>query len=489
MTGEALEGRPQNELFMQDAPRQRSFLGRTIHAFLWLVSGILLALLGLISYVWYETHEFFPVIPLGVQTPVSVYVSQPGEVVPQEISYGAQPLLAQPNFYSATKKAFIDSKQMFITADLTTMTVEVYEDGVVTETVPIAAKGRVGSWWETPAGLYRIESKTPSHFSSIGKVYQPWSMAFQGNFFIHGWPHYEDGTPVSGSYSGGCIRLQNEDSKRVYDRVKVGTPILVYASAGESDAFQYTATPPAVTAQGYFVADITNGAILAARNEDVPADVGATAQVVTSLVAADYINLSKDILIDGSTLATTTYPRLKDRSSVSAYALLFPLLIEGSHESAEVLASELGHRRFTALMNTKADALGMHESVFASASGSTTGNLSTPDDLFHLLKHLYNDRRFVISISAEQPVSNAFPQTEFADFTNINRVEDILGSKGGFIRQNGKGKETGMHLFEVMVRRQKRIMGVVVTESQDAKRDIEVLQAYIERMYSLQTTR
>jgi hypothetical protein len=474
---------------MQDTPRQRSFLGRIIHAFLWLIFGVLLALLGLIGYVWHETHEFFPEIPLGVQSPVALYVSEKGNAPPREISYGPQPLLSQPNFYTATKQAFIDGKQTFIAANLTTMQIDVYEEGVSVLTVPIAAKGKIGSWWETPAGLYRIESKEPSHFSSIGKVYQPWSMAFQGNFFIHGWPHYEDGTPVSGAYSGGCVRLKDEDSKLVYDKVKVGTPVLVYVSEQKDDAFQYTATPPQVTAGGYFVADIKNGAILASLHEDIPVDVGGTAQVLTALVASDHINLSKTIELEGRTFATTSYPRLGDMLSVSAYALLFPLLIEGSHESANVLSDELGAKRFVSLMNAKADALGMHESVFASASGSTTGNLSTPDDLFHVLKHLYNDRRFVISISAEQPVANAFPQTEFADFTNINRVEDILGSKGGFIRQNGEGKETGMHLFEVMVRGQKRTMGVVVTESHDAKRDIEVLQAYIERVYSLQTTR
>jgi hypothetical protein len=453
----------------------------------WVVCGALLTLLGLIAYVWYETHEFFPLLPLGTQSQVTVYVSQGDETPPREISYGPQPLLAQPNFYAATKQAFIDSKQTFIAANLSAMQIDVYEEGIIVETVPIAAKGKIGSWWETPAGLYRIESKESSHFSSIGKVYQPWSMAFQGNFFIHGWPHYEDGTPVSGAYSGGCIRLKDEDSKRVYDRVKVGTPVLVYVSEKADDAFQYSATPPQVTASGYFVADIDNGVILTSLHEDTPAEVGEIAQVLTALVSADHINLSKTVAIDASTLATTTHPRLAEVPSASAYALLFPLLIEGSHESAGVLAKELGARRFTSLMNTKANALGMHESVFVDPEGSEPGNLSTPDDLFHLLRHLYNDRRFVVSIAAERPVANAFPQTEFSNFTNVNRVSEVAGSRGGFVRSASDGTETGMHVFEVTVRGQKRTIGVVVLGSDDAVRDMVSLKEYVSRTYSLST--
>jgi hypothetical protein len=472
---------------MPDMPPQRNWFGHAVHALVFILCGVLLTLASLIGYVWYETHEFLLEIPLGVQPPVSLYVRQGGEAPPREISYGAQPLLAQQNFYRATKQAFIDGKQTFIAANLTSMQIEVYEEGVVVDTVPIAAKGKIGSWWETPAGLYRIESKEPSHFSSIGKVYQPWSMAFQGNFFIHGWPHYEDGTPVSGAYSGGCIRLKDEDSKRVYDRVKVGTPVLVYVSGEKDDVFQYTATPPAVSAAGYFVADIDSGAILASVHEDTPQDVGGIAQVMTALVAADHINLSKTITLAGSALATTTPSRLAVKSDVLAYALLFPLLIEGSPEAADVLAREVGSRRFITLMNAKAAALGMHESAFTDPLGIERGNLSTPDDLFHLLKHVFNDRRFVAHIGAERPVANAFPQTEFSAFANINHIQELPGSQGGFVRTSDTGEETGMHIFEVAARGMKRNIGVVVVGSADAVRDIATLKAYVERTYSLST--
>ncbi|PIP46640.1 MAG: hypothetical protein COX15_00070, partial [Candidatus Colwellbacteria bacterium CG23_combo_of_CG06-09_8_20_14_all_42_19] len=82
-----------------------------------------------------------------------------------------------------------------------------YEKGVFVNEFAILSKGKEGSWWETPAGLYKVQSKEKEHFSSFGRVYQPWSMAFQGNFFIHGWPYYPGGRAVESTYSGGCIRL------------------------------------------------------------------------------------------------------------------------------------------------------------------------------------------------------------------------------------------------------------------------------------------
>src|SRR5882724_9446532 len=114
------------------------------------------------------------------------------------------------------KDDFISQKESFIEADLTAMQLSVYENGAVVKQVPILTKGRPGSWWETPAGLYQVQNKETNHFSSFGHVYMPWSMDFQGNFFIHGWPYEPDGTPVSSAYSGGCIRLATDDAEKLY---------------------------------------------------------------------------------------------------------------------------------------------------------------------------------------------------------------------------------------------------------------------------------
>ena len=132
-------------------------------------------------------------------TPTAEDVVTQAAVSPDKtvFSYGAQSALSNPDFFNKVKTQLIDEKVTFVEVDLSQMITRVYKEGVVTVDVPVKTKGREGSWWETPAGLYRIQTKEKSHYSSMGHVSQPWSMQFQGNFFIHGWPKYDNGTPVS----------------------------------------------------------------------------------------------------------------------------------------------------------------------------------------------------------------------------------------------------------------------------------------------------
>lgn len=108
--------------------------------------------------------------------------------------------------------------------DLDAMTLTIWKDGAP-ETFPVLSKGDPERTNETPRGEFEALYKAEKHFSSIGHVWMPFSIQFKGNFFIHGWPYYPDGRDVAKGYSGGCVRLSTEDAQRVYEFVKIGTPI------------------------------------------------------------------------------------------------------------------------------------------------------------------------------------------------------------------------------------------------------------------------
>ena len=118
-----------------------------------------------------------------------------------------------------------------ILADLDAMTLSLYDDDVIVKTYPILSKGKEGTFWETPTGRYEIGAKEPKHFSSIGGTWMPYSLQFYGNFFIHGWPTYPNGTLVAKGYSGGCIRLDTPDAREVYSFAVAGTRVSVINSA------------------------------------------------------------------------------------------------------------------------------------------------------------------------------------------------------------------------------------------------------------------
>ena len=79
----------------------------------------------------------------------------------------------------------------------------------------------------TPTGSFAALAKEKNHFSSIGKVWMPWSIQFHGDYFIHGWPEYQDGTLVAPGYSRGCVRLGTNDAKELWEWIKIGTEIII----------------------------------------------------------------------------------------------------------------------------------------------------------------------------------------------------------------------------------------------------------------------
>jgi serine-type D-Ala-D-Ala carboxypeptidase (penicillin-binding protein 5/6) len=415
---------------------------------------------------------------MSVAAPIVVVDTNEPEPV-QELQYGTRVSLSEPNFFAETKQGFVDAKTTFIEADLSAMKLRFYEAGEVKIEVPILSKGKEGSWWETPAGLYAIETKSVNHFSSFGKVWQPWSMAFQGNFFIHGWPYYPDGTPVPEGFSGGCIRLADEDVKKVYELAPVGTPVLVHEKDFESDGFVYEPKVPNVNAEHYLLADINNSTVLASSDMDTKVPIASVTKLMTALVAAEHINLDKDVRITQERYVTTLVPRLEGRRTASMYSLLQLLLVESSNEAAEVIASQVGRERFITLMNEKAESLGLENTTFADPSGLDNGNTSSLRDLLRLTQYIYNNRSFIFELSVNENITSAYRTGDFGELQNFNLVDGVENMIGGKVGETLAAGQTSVSLHELTVKDSKRIIAVVLLHSTDRPADVRRLLQYV----------
>lgn len=400
------------------------------------------------------------------------------------LEYGAWPDLANADFFDQVKEDMISQKADFILGDLSQMTLEVYKNGVSVRKVPILSKGREGSWWETPAGIYRIQSKEKSHFSSFGGVYMPWSMAFQGNFFIHGWPYYPGGNDVAEGFSGGCIRLSTDDAELVYDLVNIGTPVLVYESYFEKDNFNYVLKVPDVSAKAFLAVDLKSNFAFLERNSRQVKPVASITKLVSAVVVTEYINLEKEITITESMLATTSLPRFKPGDRFSAFDLLFPLLMESSNEAAMGLASFLGRNRFVQLMNSKAESLGMFSSVFSDPAGLDEENTSTAEDLFNLAKYIYNNRNFVFKVSAGNLVNLAYGFPDFKNLKNFNIFSEDSSFVGGKVGETSAAGQTFLGVFELSFGGEKRPIAIIVLDSSDNEGDVRKILNYVKSNYS-----
>lgn len=399
--------------------------------------------------------------------------------------YGSWPALQNVKFFNEVRDRLIEEEADFVEGDLESMTLKVYKSGELIKEAKILSKGKDGSWWETPAGVYEIQGKEKTHFSSFGDVYMPWSMPFQGNFFVHGWPYYPGGEPVAAGYSGGCIRLSTEDAKAVFDLVQVGMPILVHDADFSSDNFKYSFRTPQISAESYLAADLQNNFVFIEKNSRQIRPIASLVKLVTALVATEYINIENKILIGEDALVPTSKPRLRAGSEVSVYNLLFPLLLESSNEAAEAIADTLGSERFFGLMNKKAEALGMKDTKLTDASGVDAGNVSTAEDLFVLSKYLYNNRSFILKISSGKLETSAYGESIFKGLENYNVFSGYPEFVGGKVGDSSAAGETLLSVFELDIKGAKRPIAIILLGSTEKEADAKALFDYVKVNYGL----
>ena len=362
-------------------------------------------------------------------------------------NYGSWPALNNADFYNRTLNKLISQKATFINANLSSMEIQFYKDGAIADKATILSKGKPGSWWETPAGLYKVTEKVRSDFSSFAKVYSPWALVFQGNFLIHGWPYYPNGDPVPPGYSGGCIRLSTDDAKTLYGMVSLGTPVLVSSNNFTTDNFYEQKQSPKISPRSFLAADMKSNFVFAEKNPDEKISIASLTKLMTALVAVEYINIENTIKITPDMIVKTSVPRLKIGKEYSLYDLLQPLLKESSNEAAIAISDFLGQKYFVQLMNQKAAAIGMTNTRFVDPSGSDWGDVSTAHDFFMLAQYLYNNRSFILKMTTKNTDPTVYGPVEFSNLQNFNVFADDPNFIGGKVGMNGSASGTILSVF------------------------------------------
>jgi lipoprotein-anchoring transpeptidase ErfK/SrfK len=418
-----------------------------------------------------------------VATPV-VTIVDPATQAVSELKNGAQPALSKTNLFTDTRNAFIDEGLTFIEVDLTKRTLRYFQKGVLVQSAEVFGVGAQGSWWDAPSGLYNIEEKDPRTFTTTGQAYLPYALTFQSNFVIHGWPVYPGGERSDNDFTGGGIKISDADAKALFDEVKQDTPVLIHKSADKPDTFVYEPQIPDIATKEYFIADISNGTILAASDLDKRVPIASLTKLMTAVVASEKINLDSRIWVASPSFVQSMIPRLSNQASVSVYSLMQVLLLESSNEAAEVLAGEIGRADFLAAMNAKAIQLGMLDTTFADPSGLDDGNVSTLADLYTLTKYIQENKRFIFEITANKVVPNAYIGDEFAGLVNFNEIEDMETFVGGKVGETLAAGKTSISLHRVSFKDQDRILAVILLGAENRTEEIERLIQYVKARFS-----
>ncbi len=379
------------------------------------------------------------------------------------------------------EKEFISNNTDFLKVNLAEMKVALYKEGSIKE-VPILIKGDVDNWGGSAAGLYRILSGNKASFSISSDVYMPYALHYYGKYYIHGIPYYPGGVKFDSLFSGGCLRLKDEDAEDIYELSELNMPVLIVDK--ERDYYEYSAEDitefPEISAKSYLVADLDSGYVFAEKNSSDPFPIASLTKLMTAVVVAENVNLKKSILIKEKMLeAYGSTKGLELGKRFRVVELFYPLLIESSNDVAEALSYFLGRDKTIRLMNEKAKFILMKNTKFTDPSGFDLGNVSTSRDLFYLARYIFNNRPPILEITKGNRV-RSFGDVRFdiEKFWNKNLFIDdptFIGGKTGYLRES---KSTAVFIFRLSIEESiERNIAIILLGAQSNK--IDTQKAYM----------
>ncbi len=231
-----------------------------------------------------------------------------------------------------------------------------------------------------------------------------------------------------------------------------------------------------VTAGSYLISDLNTEEKLIGQNENKVYPIASVSKLMTALISLE--NYNQEATATVSRFAAKTYGnknKLKVGTNMRVGDLLYPLLLESSNASAEVIAEFGGRDIFLQKMNDRAKSLGMLDTHFDDPSGLSPGNVSKATDLLKLVNYLYQNKKFVFDITKEK--KHKIGRLTWNNVNNLIGMNYYVGGKNGY---TDEANRTLVSLFDIpLSKTQNRLVALVLLSSGDRKKDTKSLINYI----------
>jgi len=169
------------------------------------------------------------------------------------------------------------------------------------------------------------------------------------------------------------------------------------------------------TAKSILIIDDESGAILYEKNSRASLPIASLTKLMTALVVLDAkpdweetIAIAKKDQREGNIVYLLPGDEVKIKDVFNL------MLVASSNEAAAALARVFSAGRFTALMNQKAEALGLADTYFSDSAGLDPANVSSAKDLVKLAKAAF-----------ERPEIISAGEQEIYDFEILNRKREV----------------------------------------------------------------
>ncbi len=201
-----------------------------------------------------------------------------------------------------------------------------------------------------------------------------------------------------------------------------------------------------VSADAAILMDADSGRVLFEQHAHTRMPMASTTKIMTALVVLERCDLHATVSIDERAVGT-------EGSSVYLYPgelltieqLLYALMLSSANDAAAALAYEVAGsiEGFAALMNQKAEALGLENTHFANPHGlDADGHYTSAYDLSRLTAYALQNKDFLRISSAQKKVIPLREQQGARVLRNHNKLlstyEGCIGVKTGFTKKSGR---------------------------------------------------
>lgn len=231
---------------------------------------------------------------------------------------------------------------------------------------------------------------------------------------------------------------------------------------------------PEVSAQSYIVLDAKSDAIILSKNIGIKLKIASLTKLMTAIVS---INLYKpeEVLVVKQNYTQGAIIGLEKNEKITFDSLLKALLIPSANDAAQVLADN-APQSFVKLMNEKAHAIHLNDTLFSNPQGFDDGdNYSTVLDLARLGEYALQFSKIKQIVNMANATIRNADGTKTYDLTTVNQLlfldSQVHGIKTGYTEEAG---ECLMSLFE----KDGHDLIIVVLKSNDRFGDSEALADY-----------
>lgn len=201
-----------------------------------------------------------------------------------------------------------------------------------------------------------------------------------------------------------------------------------------------------VSAASAILMEADSGRILYQKDAHTPRAMASTTKIMTALLAAEQLDLQQDITVTKqAVMVEGTALGLRGGDKISVQDLITGLLLVSGNDAANVLALEVAgnQEKFAALMNERAEQIGMTNSTFVTPSGLDEGDHSASAyDMALLAREALKNETLASIFKMKSATIHLGDPKRAVTVTNHNRLlqlyPDAIGLKTGFTKKAGR---------------------------------------------------